>query len=215
MNIVSLTIVLTSIVSVAGWLSPRLVETFIGFPYGIKRHREWHRLLTPGFLHADMFHLYFNMYGLASFGGSDWGGSMHYGSLLHFLEHRAYLYPTELFLLCYVGGMVVANVITYQLHGDDPGYRHLGASAGVCAVMSAGILINPFSKIFMLYIPFPIPGLFFLLFFLLSSFLYRHSHTQVSHLAHLVGCLYGIGFITYLEPQWVANSMSAFGRQFF
>lgn len=213
MNIVSLLVLVISIFSIAGWFLPRIEEKFIGFPYAVRYEMGWYRLFTSGFLHADIVHLCSNMYGLASFGGSDLG-DMYEGSLLHSLAWEGYAYPTTLFLICYLSGMLGANFITSIIYRNDPTYRHLGASAGVCAVMSAGILVNPFSEIHMIYIPFPLPSLLFLLGYLLLSFFYRNSRSGTSHIGHLVGCLYGIGFITYLEPHLIWENIKAYINQF-
>ena len=49
------------IVSVAGWASKGLRSAFVLWPYGVKRQKQFHRLLTAGWVHADPGHLFFNM----------------------------------------------------------------------------------------------------------------------------------------------------------
>lgn len=50
-------------------LSKREISNNLIFnPYMVSRHKQWYRLLTAGFIHADFIHLFVNMFVLYSFG---------------------------------------------------------------------------------------------------------------------------------------------------
>lgn len=61
-------IAVTSIVSFIAFNNRRLLDDLILWPPAIKRHREYHRLVTYGLVHADLGHLLFNMLTLFFFG---------------------------------------------------------------------------------------------------------------------------------------------------
>ena len=63
-------IAVTVIVSWQAWQQPRLLDRLILWPPAVDRHRQYDRLLTHGFIHADWGHLLFNMITLYSFGST-------------------------------------------------------------------------------------------------------------------------------------------------
>ena len=59
------------------------------------------------------------------------------------------------FVLFYLSAIVVAILPTYLRHRHDPHYRSLGASGAVSAVLFAFILLQPWSLIFVFFLPVP------------------------------------------------------------
>ena len=53
-----------------GVQQPKLADRLILWPPAIDRHRQYDRLVTYGFIHADWSHLIFNMITLFFFGDS-------------------------------------------------------------------------------------------------------------------------------------------------
>jgi membrane associated rhomboid family serine protease len=69
MNITLLIIAVTCIISFVAFSNASLLENLLFYPYRMWRNKEWHRLVSNGFVHADITHLLFNMFALFSFGG--------------------------------------------------------------------------------------------------------------------------------------------------
>ena len=88
-----------------------------------------------------------------------------------------------------------------RLHGhrDDAGYRSLGASGAVSAVLFAYILIRPWSMI--LVFAFPVPAIVFAFVYLgYTIYMDRRQTDRINHSAHLWGAVYGILFTLALDP---------------
>src|SRR4026208_1234152 len=122
-------IAINVIFSLAAFSSKELMGKAIFNPYDIHEKREWWRFVTSGFIHADMMHLFVNMYVLYSFGDI---------TLLLYQKafgHKAIFY----FLIMYFGGMIVAHLPAYKKHKDNPGYNSLGASGAISSLVFAFI----------------------------------------------------------------------------
>src|SRR3970282_1215677 len=112
----------TVLVSWLAFNNPRLLDRLILWPPAIDRNKHYDRLLTHGFIHADWQHLLFNMITLFFFG--------------RYIEpfFADYLGPLG-FMMFYLSAIVIAILPTYMRHRHDSGYRSLGASGGVSAVL--------------------------------------------------------------------------------
>src|ERR671912_2580548 len=67
----SLTLILIGLTVLVSWQAfekPRLLDRLILWPPAIDKHKQFDRLLTHGFIHADWSHLLFNMITLFFFG---------------------------------------------------------------------------------------------------------------------------------------------------
>jgi membrane associated rhomboid family serine protease len=133
-------------------------------------------------------HLAFNMITLYFFGK---GLEMRFMGDLG-LEH--YYYP-----ILYFAALIVANIPSYLKHRDDYGYRSLGASGAVCAVLFAYILLRPWDPIVVFVIKMP-AIVYALLFLGYSIYMSRRGGDNVNHDAHLWGALFGIVFTIAVRP---------------
>ena len=185
-----LTYALIGITVLVSWLAferPRLLERLILWPPAIDRKKQFDRLLTHGFIHADWQHLLFNMITLFFFG--------------RFAEQVI----TELigpigFIAFYLSAIVIAILPTYLRHRHDAHYRSLGASGAVSAVLFAFILINPWSLIFIFFLP--VPAILYGVFYVGYSFwMDRKGTDNTNHSAHLSGAIYGVLFMLLMEPR--------------
>ena len=185
------TLILIALTVVVSWLAfsrPRLLDRLTLWPPAIDRKHEYDRLVTHGFVHADWMHLFFNMFTLYFFGP---------------LAERFYAnavgpvaYP-----LFYLAAIVVAILPTYMRHRRDAGYRSLGASGAVSAVLFTYILFNPWGMIGIMFIPCP-AILFGVVYLAYSAWAdARGEHGNVNHSAHFWGAAFGIAFALVVEPR--------------
>ena len=189
LSITLIIVIITGLVSWRAFNDPRLMERLILWPPAVERNKQYDRLLTHGFIHADWMHLLFNMITLWSFGSavervfSDWITPVGY-------------------VLFYLSAIVVSILPTYIAHRRDPNYRSLGASGGVSAVLFAFILFDPWSKLIVFPIPVPVPAFVFaILYVAYSIWMDRRGRDNVNHSAHLWGAAYGVLFTVLLEPK--------------
>ena len=182
-------VAITVLVSWRAFNDARLLDRLILWPPAVERHKQYDRLLTHGFIHADWMHLLFNMVTLWSFGGAvervfvEWIGPAGYVGF-------------------YLSAIVVAMLPTYLRHRHDTRYRSLGASGGVSAVLFSFILFDPWSKLIIFPIPVPIPAILFAVIYVgYSIWMDRRGGGNVNHSAHLWGAAYGVLFTLLLEPR--------------
>ena len=185
-----LTLILIAVTILVSWLAfdrPRLLDRLILWPPAIDRNKQYDRLLTHGFIHADWQHLLFNMITLFFFGRV---AEQVIGSMIG---------PVG-FLLFYLSAIVIAILPTYLRHRHDTRYRSLGASGAVSAVLFAFILVQPWSLIFVFFLPVPaiVYGAFFVGY---SIWMDRQGGDNTNHNAHLSGAIYGVLFMLLMEPR--------------
>lgn len=163
----------------------RAAEGLLLHPWSVARGKRPWTLLTSGFLHADLWHLAFNMVTFYYFG--------------FLLETRMGTGP---FLLLYLAALVLSDVPSVLRHRDDPGYRSLGASGAVSGVLFAFILHWPDASIYFLFVPFPIPApLYGAAFLSLSWYAARHRADGINHEAHFWGAVVGGVLAALLDPE--------------
>jgi membrane associated rhomboid family serine protease len=184
-------IVLTCLISVTAFSNEKIFDDLIFWPPAIHMRHQYYRFVTCGFIHADFTHLAFNMFTLFFFGRIM---EAHYMGELG-LPHYTYL-------IMYMGAIITANIPTYLKKKDDYGYRSLGASGGVCAVMFAFILLRPWAVIQLIIIPIPaiVYGALFLFY---SAYMSRKGGDNVNHDAHFWGALFGVVFTIAVHPDVV------------
>ena len=191
MSITIITIVLTVGISWYAMQNAVLTSRWIFHPYSVQTNNEWHRFVTSGFLHADWGHLFFNMLALYFFG--------RYVELV-FMREFGEVPGIMLFLLVYIGGIIISDIPTYFKHRDHPGYQALGASGGVAAVIFSSILFNPISDIcfyFVLCLPGFVLGVLYLIY---SYYKGRQEADNINHDAHFYGAVYGLIVSLILIP---------------
>ena len=175
----------TVVASVGALLSPRLLEGAVLRPYLIARRKEYGRLLTSGFVHADIAHLIFNLITFYSFA---------------FALER--VMGTARFTSLYLCGLLASGIGTCIKHRNEPDYASLGASGAILAVLFASIVYFPRSRLLILPIPIPIPApLFALIYLAWSYYSSRNTRDRINHDAHIVGALTGVAFVALTDPQ--------------
>ncbi len=159
----------------------------------ILQRREWHRLLTSGFLHGGVMHLLINMYVLWNFGRIIEGGL-----------------GIGRFLVIYFAALLGGNLWSLLENKSKSNYRALGASGATSGIVLSFILFRPFEKLVIFPIPIPMPAIVLgVLFIIVSAVLAQRENKVIGHEAHLGGALAGILATIAVAPQ----ALSIFSAQ--
>lgn len=180
-------IAITCVVSWIAFNNRKLADRLILWPPAIDKHKQYDRLVTYGFIHADFMHLLFNMITLYFF-----------GTQIEALMTDAvgiWVYPAF-----YLSALVVSILPTYLKNQHNPNYLSLGASGAVSAVLFAFILVAPWQLIFVLFVPLP-AVVFAVLYVGYSIWMDRRGGDRINHSAHLAGAAYGVMFLIIMRPQ--------------
>jgi len=153
--------------------------------------KQYYRLISHAFIHANWTHLFVNMFVLYFFGR---GIEQYFG---YYFGNKA----TAYFLLLYFGGILASNIWSLIKHQNDYYYNAVGASGAVSAMVFAFIFFNPWEKLYFFAI-LPIPGILFAVGYLLYSYqMGKKSNDNVAHDAHLLGAIFGFVFPILLKPE--------------
>ena len=170
-----------------------LVNRFSFNSYAVVKRKEFYRIITHGFIHADMMHLLINMFTFWSFG-------LYIESLFNRIGFGLWG-----FIGLYFGGMFFSSLYDLIKYRDNIYYQSIGASGAVSAVLFASILFNPWSKI-LLFAVIPIPGVIFgVLYVIYCQYMAKHSSDNINHNAHFYGALYGFLFPVLLNPHLIKS----------
>jgi membrane associated rhomboid family serine protease len=153
------------------------------FHIGSIRSGEQIRMLTSGFLHADMTHLIFNMLTLWFFAPV----------VISYLGDFS-------FLLVYFGSLIFGSLLTMVFHKNDYGYRAVGASGAVTGVLYSAILLQPDMMLGIFFI-IPMPAYIFgILYLLYSIYGMKAKNDNIGHTAHFGGAVGGYLITLLKEP---------------
>ena len=144
------------------------------FHVGSIRSGEQIRMLSSGFLHADMMHLIFNMLTLWFFAPVvlSWLGDFS-------------------FVLVYFGSLIFGSLLTMLFHKNDYSYRAVGASGAVTGVLYSAILLQPDMMLGIFFV-IPVPAyLFGILYLLYSIYGMKAKNDNIGHTAHFGGAIGG------------------------
>lgn len=153
-----------------------------------------YQLITHMFMHSDMGHLFFNMFGLYMFGPP--------------IENYI---GTKRFLIFYFaagfGALILHMLFMYvELNylGADPRGIHvpmLGASGAIFGLLAGFGTLFPNNRIMLLFPPIPMKAKYFVLIYAgIELFLgIGQFSTGIAHFAHLGGALFGFLLIRYWQ----------------
>lgn len=182
-------IAITVISSILAFGNQPLMSNCIFNPYVIDKRKQYYRFITSGFIHADLMHLFFNMYALYLF-----GLNVELALTEIFNDLGPYLY-----VALYFSALIMSATFSFFKHEDNPRYNALGASGAVSAILFVSIILYPTQKLMIFPIPFFIPS--YILgpaYLLYSYYMGRKGTDNVGHDAHFFGALWGVLFIVLL-----------------
>lgn len=180
-------IAITSLISLSAFNNAQTLQNFMFNAYVISRKKQWYRFFSSGLIHADIMHLFFNMYALYLFGSI----------VEQFMVFKYGMVSGRLlYLVLYISAIAVSSIPDYNKHKDNPRYNALGASGAVSAIIFACIVLYPNQGIMIFPIPFFIPSYIFgPLYIAYSYYMAQKNIDNIGHNAHLFGALYGLIFI--------------------
>ncbi len=152
--------------------------------------KDYKRLVTSGFLHANWSHLVFNMISLYLF-----------SSLLEQKVGAFY------FILIYFISLVGGNLLALFVHREHADYSAIGASGAVCGVIFASIAVFPGIGIVFIILPLSIPSwLYGILYVGYSIYGIKSQKGNIGHEAHLGGVLIGMLLTIFLYPNAIVEN---------
>ena len=190
MNTILILIIAANILfSFKGFNDPSFFRKY-QFHIGSIRAGEQVRMISSAFLHADIAHLFFNMFTLYMFAPVV---TNHFSGLS--------------FLLIYLGSLVFGSLLTLLFHKDDYSYRAVGASGAVTGILYSAILLQPDMSLFLFFIPIPIPAYLFGIGYLLYSIYgMKAKNDNIGHTAHFGGAIGGYVITILKEPQMLTEN---------
>lgn len=176
-------------ITIVAFRDVSLMERWLFMPQRVLRDRQWYRLLTSGFVHADYMHLLFNMV-----------------SMLFIASYVEHVVGAARMVPLYVSGIAVGNLATMALRRHEPWMRAVGASGGVSAMIGALICMIPDASFMIFPVPIPIPAWIYGILFLVGSiFGMRRGTDNIGHEAHAGGMLMGIAAIAVYRPAMIVD----------
>ena len=174
----------TVFVSYRGWKDPAFFERHAFEVSPILTGKEYGRLISAGFLHANWLHLIFNL-----------------ATLYTFSHGLGYALDVKNFLLLYLVSLLAGNLLALYIHRNHGDYRAIGASGAVSGVIFASVVMFPDSSISFPFLPIEIKSwLFGTIYLLLSLYAIKVQAGNIGHEAHVGGAIAGVVVSIGLEP---------------
>ena len=179
-----LLLVFTGVVTYKGFKSRPYFDTYSFEVDGILGHKEYSRLITSGFLHANWIHFGLNMI-----------------TLLAFSDEIEWRMGIVKYIILYFGSLLGGNLLALYIHRNHHEYRAVGASGAISGMIAAFILFDPTAKIEFLFLPIGIQSWILGLVFVLISILgIKKQADNIGHEAHLGGLITGVLLTVVMQP---------------
>ena len=143
MSITIALLVITGLISYQGFNNRQVIESLKHYPIAEHKNKEYYRLLSSGFVHADMTHLLINGFVLYSF-----GVQIEKQFVILFGPIKGLL----LYAIMYLTAIVAADLPTHFRHKDNPTYAAVGASGATSAIALIYCLFYPWSWLGLFFI---------------------------------------------------------------
>jgi membrane associated rhomboid family serine protease len=176
-------IVVNVLVSLKGYNDASFFERY-KFSIGAIKAGQKDRMLTSGFLHVDLSHLFMNMFTLYFFANVviNWFGPIQFVGI-------------------YFISLLAGSLLALFFHKDEPYYSAVGASGAVTGILYAAILLQPDMRLALMFIPIPFPayvlGIAYLLY---SIYGMKKRLGNIGHTAHFGGAIGGYVTTLVFKP---------------
>jgi membrane associated rhomboid family serine protease len=194
-----LIIAFTAIVSILSFRNSAYFSKLQFNAYQIYHRKEWYRLLSHGFLHANWTHLIVNMLVLFIFGPvvenlfkqHGFGGSVRLSPLI--------------FLLFYLLAIVLSSLLSLFKQRNNAWYNSVGASGAVSAIIFSYIFFNTWKKLY-IYGILPVPGIILgVVYLIYSQYMSKRNVDNINHDAHFIGAVFGFLFPVIMDYSLMGN----------
>ena len=179
-----------SIVSALAFSQQRIMYNLQFNAYKIVQGKQWYRLITHAFVHANWEHLLVNMIVLYSFGTAvEQFFGLNFGD-----QGRSY------YLFLIFGSVIFSTLYSLYQNRSNPYYNAVGASGAVSAVLFTAIFFDPWNNIYFFGI-LPIPGIIFGgLYLYYSYYMSTKKADNIGHDTHFLGAIFGFLLPIVLKP---------------
>jgi membrane associated rhomboid family serine protease len=160
------------------------------FHVGSIRAGEQIRMISSAFLHADVFHLAFNMITLFFFAPI----------VCNYLGDFS-------FLILYSASLIFGSLLTMVFHGNEYHYTAIGASGAVTGILYSAILLRPEMEIGVFFIINMPAYLFGILYLLYSIYGMKSRMDNIGHTAHFGGAIGGYAFTLLKKPELFVDNL--------
>lgn len=187
MNIHPATIAIIAVnvlISLRGFNQPAFFDRY-KFTIAPIRAGQRERMLSSGFLHVDFSHLFLNML-----------------TLYFFADVVIRWFGAPKFLIIYGISLLAGSLLALFFHRDEPYYSAVGASGAVTGILYAAILLQPDMKLFLMFIPIPIPAYILgIAYMLYSIYGMKNRLGNIGHTAHFGGAVGGYIVTLLFKPE--------------
>ncbi|WP_372945770.1 rhomboid family intramembrane serine protease [Muriicola sp.] len=160
---------------------------FERYKFGIAAIRagQKDRMVTSGFLHVDLSHLFLNMF-----------------TLFFFADVVIRWFGATKFLLMYFISLLAGSLLALFFHRQEPYYSAVGASGAVTGILYAAILLQPDMQLGIMFIPIPLPAYILgILYMLYSIYGMKTRLGNIGHTAHFGGAVGGYVTTLLFKPE--------------
>ncbi len=172
------------LVSLKGFNDVSFFERY-KFGIGSIQAGQKERMLTSGFLHVDIAHLFFNMF-----------------TLYFFANVVISDFSQAKFIIIYFISLLAGSFLALFFHKNEPYYSAVGASGAVTGILYAAILLQPDMQLGFMFIPIPVPAYVFGIGYLLYSIYGMKSRLgNIGHTAHFGGAIGGYICTLLFRPE--------------
>ena len=190
-------VIITAVISVIAFSNRVLFARMQFNPYQVYHRKEWYRIISHGFLHADWMHLIINMLVLFSFGGT-------IEAAFRIMVAQTWMkFPVLWYVFFYLLALVISSLTTLRKHKDDTWYNSVGASGAVSAVLFCSIFFYPNMTLLFMWIV-PVKAYIFGPLYLLYSYhSARKANDNINHDAHFLGAVFGFLFPMMIDVRLI------------
>lgn len=190
-GIISLLLIIT--IGIVTYRGLKDFDFFDRFLFNVDRilvDKDYKRLITSGFLHANWTHFGFNMITLYLFSQS----------LESYIGIPAFL---ALYFISLTGG----NLLALYIHRNHSDYSAIGASGAVSGLVFASIGLFPGMEIGFILFPISIPAwLYGIAYVLYSMYGIKTKKDNIGHEAHLGGGIVGLLIAIVINPDIIQTN---------